>query len=293
MSHLAIEILGSGGAVRTPRPGCGCRLCTGARAHGIPWERTGPSLFVHGPNVLIDTPEESALQLDRSSATTIAAGFYSHWHPDHTRGCRVWETRNGDFLHWPPQQTPTPIYLPRRVREEFARYGILKSFQFMERMGYVGVLDFDAPLELGGWRITAFPLAEAYVYGFYFEELEPDGAPRRVLVCMDELHGWQPPEWLYGVDLAVLPKGLFEFHPVSGARLIPAAHPVLRQEATYAQTLDMVRALRPKQLVFMHLEEPEDMSPQEYAALAAGLAGQEGIPITFAWDTLMVELQAT
>ncbi|MCD4684507.1 MAG: hypothetical protein K8S97_01035 [Anaerolineae bacterium] len=63
---MQIEILGSGGAVTTPRPLCDCRICVEARQKGIPYSRTGPSIFVHGPDVLIDTPEESKLQLDRS-----------------------------------------------------------------------------------------------------------------------------------------------------------------------------------------------------------------------------------
>jgi phosphoribosyl 1,2-cyclic phosphate phosphodiesterase len=56
---VRVEILGSGGAVTIPRPGCGCRVCVEAREKGVPYARTGPSVFVHGPDVLIDTPEES------------------------------------------------------------------------------------------------------------------------------------------------------------------------------------------------------------------------------------------
>ena len=55
---MQIEILGSGGAITTPRPGCHCLVCVEARAKGVPYSRTGPSLFVHGLDVLIDTPEE-------------------------------------------------------------------------------------------------------------------------------------------------------------------------------------------------------------------------------------------
>ena len=87
---------------RDPRLGrCGhdpparlrCRVCVEARAKGGRYARTGPSTFVHGPNILFDTPEESKLQLERAGIGEIAACFYSHWHPDHTMGRRVWETR--------------------------------------------------------------------------------------------------------------------------------------------------------------------------------------------------------
>ena len=289
MTYFAIEILGSGGAVRTPRPGCTCERCTQARRLGLPWARCGPSVFVHGPDVLIDTPEEICIQLDRSRVRNIAAGLYSHWHPDHTNGRRVWETRNADFLHWPPQSICTPIYLPPRVAADFAKMDILAAFHYMQKMGYVEVRVMDQPFELNGWRVSALPLHESYVYAYLFEEI--DGA-RRVLVAMDELFGWSPPAELAGVDLAVLPKGLSEFHPFSGQRLIPIDHPVLASEATDVQTLAMVEQLRPKKLIFMHIEEPEVLTPPELDRLAHDLAVQRGWDVTFAYDTLVVELMA-
>lgn len=287
MSQLSIEILGSGGAVRTPRPGCQCERCVKARTVGIPWARMGPSIFVHGPNVLIDTPEDSCTQVDRSNITTIAAGLYSHWHPDHTAGRRMWETRNADFLRWPAHPRTTPIYVPPNAVKDFKERGIWEAFEYKQKMGYVTVQKMSAPLELGGWRISSHPVTEEYVYAFLFEEVE---GPRRVLVCMDELVGWNPPEHLRHVDLAVMPKGLFDVHPFTGERVIPLAHPVLRTEATYDQTLEMMRALDARKVIFMHIEEPEPLTPEQYEQLSAQLRAQEGCDVTFAWDTLVVEL---
>jgi phosphoribosyl 1,2-cyclic phosphate phosphodiesterase len=75
-------------------------MCDAARS-GSRDARMGPSVFVHGPDVLIDTPEESRLQLARSGITRVGAALYSHWHPDHTAGRRMWEM-NFDFRGWPP-----------------------------------------------------------------------------------------------------------------------------------------------------------------------------------------------
>src|SRR5690606_33412518 len=69
---MQIEFLGSGGALPTPRVGCQCRVCTEARAKGVPYSRGGPSVFVHGPDLLIDTPEEIRDLLNRSRVTRIA-----------------------------------------------------------------------------------------------------------------------------------------------------------------------------------------------------------------------------
>src|SRR5262245_52579698 len=186
---MRIEILGSGGAITTPRPGCDCRVCAQARERGLPYSRTGPCTFVHGPNILIDTPEEIKDQLNRSSVQHIDACFYSHWHPDHVMGRRVWEM-NYDWRHWPPQNRQTKIYLPQQVAQDFrVRLGTwdhLAWFAQQQIVRLIDVADGDS-VELGGVRITPFRLAEDYVYAFY---LEGDG--KRVLIAPDELFGWEP-----------------------------------------------------------------------------------------------------
>lgn len=291
MAKMSIEVLGSGGATRTPRPGWRSPNSVGARQYGIPWARMGPSLFVHGPDVLIDTPEEACFMVDRAGIEHIAAGLYSHWHPDHTAGQRFWETRNADFRAWPPQSINTPIYFPPNTIAEFENHGLMEHMRFKEKMGYITIHEMTAPVELGGWRITTFPVHEEYVSAFLFEEVEDvANEPRRVLICMDELHGWTPPAFVHGVDLVVLPKGLDDVHPFTGERVIPLEHPVLRSEATFRDTLGMLEVMQPKQILFMHLEEIEPLSPPEYERLAAQLNSERGWNVTFAWDTFVLEL---
>ena len=266
-SSFSVEILGSGGAVTIPRPGCTCRVCVEARAKGAPYARTGPSVFVHGPDVLIDTPEESKIQLNRSQVTRIAAGLYSHWHPDHTAGRRVWESRNFDFRSWPRRFETTPLYIPERVWADFeANYGLADQFRFMEKQGTVKVVQVVAnePFDVGDTRVTAVPLDAENAHAFLFER---DG--KRVLVAMDETHGWTPPE-LGSLDLAVLPVGVFELHPFTGERMIPEEFckpPV--SKTRYAQALELVRALAPRQAVLSHVEEMDRLSHDELVRLGA------------------------
>ena len=264
---MRVEILGSGGAVTIPRPGCGCRVCVEARKLGAPYARTGPSVFVHGPDVLIDTPEESKQQLNRSGVMRIAAGLYSHWHPDHTAGRRVWEARNFDFRSWPPRFETTPVYVPERVWADFeSNYGLADQFRFLERQGTVKVelLDEHASVELEGTRLTVLPLDAENAHAFLFE----DGR-RRVLVAMDETHRWQPPD-LGPLDLAVLPIGVFEHHPFTGERMIPEefCKPPVRK-ARYEMTLDLLRALAPRRAVLSHVEEMDRVSHDELLRLGA------------------------
>jgi len=284
---MQIEFLGTGGAVTTPRPGCSCGVCVEARAKGIPYSRSGPSVFVHGPNLLIDTPEEIKDQLNRSRVTHIDGAAYSHWHPDHVMGRRVWETVNADWLHWPQHHRVTPIYLPQQVAQDFrARLGLWEHFEFLQRFGVVRVIELvdGETFSLNGVRITPFRVAQAYVYAFLLEE-----GDRRVLIAPDELLGWSPPDFVRGVDLAVIPMGLPEFHPLSGERIIPADHPVLQSEATFAQTLDMLHAMQPRRAILTHIEEPAGLNYDDLLRLEARLQA-DGLAIRFAYDTLIVEV---
>jgi phosphoribosyl 1,2-cyclic phosphate phosphodiesterase len=284
---VEVEILGSGGATTTPRPGCRCRVCVTAREHGgPPHARTGPSTFVHGPDALFDTPEDARLQLDRAGLQDIAACFYSHWHPDHTMGRRVWETRNGDFRSWPPEakrQLTTDVYLPQQVADDFRRYlGAWDHLEFMAGRGWVRVhelADGDT-VDLDGTTVRPFRLAEDYVYAF--ELTAADG--RRLLLAPDELNGWTPPPAVLGVELAVLPMGISEHDPLTGERRIDPAHPVLRYEATFEETLAIVDALGAERVVLSHVEEMDGLTFDDLLRLERRV----GRGITFAYDGLRV-----
>ena len=284
---MRVEFLGTGGALTTPRPGCTCRVCVQARERGVPYSRTGPSVFVHGPDVLIDTPEESKFQLDRAGIARVEACFYSHWHPDHVMGRRVWESLNGDFLHWPPHHRRTQIYLPQQVAEDFHTY--LGSWDHLDYMASVGLVEVitltdGQTVERNGVRILPFRVAQDYVYAFLFQQ-----GDKRLLIAPDELYQWQPPDFVRGVDLAILPMGLAEFDPFSGERRIPAEHPVLRSEATFRQTLAMLRQMQPQRAILTHIEEPEGLSHDDLQELSAQLA-RDGLAVTFAYDTMVVDV---
>ena len=62
---MELTILGSGGCTVIPRPLCGCAVCEEARKRGVPYARTGPSLFIHDIHLLIDCPAEISDQLNR------------------------------------------------------------------------------------------------------------------------------------------------------------------------------------------------------------------------------------
>ena len=137
-------------------------------------------------------------------------------------------------------------------------------------------------VELGGITIRPFRLHEDYVYAF-----ELSGNGKRVLVAMDELHGWSPRAELRGADLAVLPMGLCEHDPFTGERRIHEQHPVLRFEATFEQTLRIVDELAAERVVLSHVEEVDGLAFDDLKRLEA----EVGRNITFAWDTMVVDVE--
>lgn len=288
-ADLRVEFLGTGGAITTPRPICDCRVCAEARHRGWPYSRSGPSTFVHGPNILIDTPEEIKDQINRSRITSIAGCCYSHWHPDHVMGRRVWEM-NQDWRQWPPQNHCTPIYIPEQVAADFHSYlGTWHHLSFMESQGLISiqVLKDGTSFQVGTTTITPIRLAEDFVYAFLFQD-----SGRRILVVADELNGWNPPPEVQGVDLAVLPIGIMEYHPLTGQRQIPADHPVLKSEATFEQTLEIAHRLNARQIAFTHFEEPDGLSYDDHQTLAHRLGG-EGFNVIMAHDTLVLDVESS
>ncbi len=283
---MRVEFLGTGGAITLPRPLCECRVCSQAREEGLPYSRCGPSLFVHGPDVLIDTPEEIKDQLNRSRITRIAACFYSHWHPDHVMGRRVFDA-NMDLRNWPPQNRRTDVYLPGRVGRDFReRLGTWEHLAYLEQQGLVRIVELEdgEGVKIGGVGIEPFRLAEEYVYAFMFTE---DG--RRALIAPDELIGWQPPDWVRGADLAILPMGIAEFNPLTGERHIQREHPMLGIEATFEETLEIVEALEARRVILTHIEEVDALTHDDLQELGRRLRNAGG-NVEFAYDTLVVDV---
>ena len=109
---MKLRLLGSGGVIPPPKPGCDCDVCSEARRKGIPYSRTGPSLFIEDINLLLDTPEDIRNQLNREGIKRIDHVILTHWHPDHTLGLRIFEQLNWDFEHGKAGK-PIDVYMSR------------------------------------------------------------------------------------------------------------------------------------------------------------------------------------
>jgi phosphoribosyl 1,2-cyclic phosphate phosphodiesterase len=158
---MEITILGSGGCMVIPKPLCQCRICKEARMKGVPYERTGPSAFIHDENILIDTPAESALQLNRSSIGHINYLIFSHLDPDHVEGFRIVEQISLDFRTWKAYrekqiQLILPEFLGEGIRNVQSFYGPV--IDFYVKSGFIKYKTFREKIRIGSIRITAIPV---------------------------------------------------------------------------------------------------------------------------------------
>ena len=101
---------------------------------------------------------------------------------------------------------------------------------------------------------------------------------------MDETHYWEPGD-LGPLDLAVLPLGVFPFHPWTGERKMPEEFTKGPARKTrYEQTLVHIEQLQARQTVLIHIEEMEGLNHDELVRLGE----RDGWTIGFDGQTVEV-----
>jgi phosphoribosyl 1,2-cyclic phosphate phosphodiesterase len=283
---MKVVFLGTGASILTPRPFCQCPICVEAREKGVPYSRLGPSLFIEGPEMLIDTPEEISYQLNRSNIHRVDVCCYSHWHPDHTHGWRVWQC-NADYLVDPPVISPTDIYITSGVKADFEKRNSLWSgMQFLEGSGVVTLneLQNNDSFESNGHTITVFPLGVDCFSGYIIE-----GKGKRVMIIPDEIKRWAPTPDLGEFDLVILPAGVFVPHPITEVEQVPPDHGVFNTNPRFSEVLEMTRQMKCAHFIFTHIYEPDGVSYDQLEQVAATITTNE-CKYEFAFDTKKVSL---
>ena len=250
-----------------PKPLCQCRICQEARKKGVPYERTGPSAFLHDINLLIDTPAEIAGQLNRSHIRSIDHLMLTHLDPDHVEGLRVVEQITLDFRSWrayPEKQIHLilPEQLDKRIKKIRSQYGPLVDFY--QRSGFVRLKLFETEIKINNVRITSIPVDRdaqlSFVYVF-----EKSG--RKVVYAPCDCKPF--PEYRPAIqrpDLLIIQPGLFE-RGLKHRFKYPVDHISRATLYTFEQTLDLAARIGARKVLFVHLEEYWNRSYDDYCAL--------------------------
>jgi phosphoribosyl 1,2-cyclic phosphate phosphodiesterase len=272
-------ILGSGGCAVIPKPLCRCRICREARRKGHPYARAGPSAFLHDINLLIDTPAEAAILLNRSRIRRVDYLTFSHLDPDHVEGFRVIEQIALDFRSWRAYtEKQVCLLLPEELRGPLgsmrSQYGSVVDFY--RESGFMRVEPFHEMTEIAGVGITAIPIDRGHQTTFV-HVFEKSG--RRIVYAPCDIKPF--PEHrseVQGADLLIIQPGIFE----DGLRhrfRYPPDHISRTILYTFEETLELANRVGARKVLFVHLEEYWNRSYDDYRALEREYAN-----VRFAYD---------
>jgi phosphoribosyl 1,2-cyclic phosphate phosphodiesterase len=278
---MKLTILGSGGCTVIPKPLCMCRVCREARKKGVPYARGGPSAFLHDINLLIDTPAEISILLNRCSIRKLDYLLFTHLDPDHVEGFRVVEQIALDFRTWktyPEKQVclilPEQLYEP--LRSIRSQYGPLLDF-YLES-GFISLSTFSDCIHFDDVSITAIPVDRGRQWSFVYV-FESSGKKIVYAPCDIKPFPEHRPE-VQNPDYFIVQPGIFE----TGLKhrfTYPPEHISRKTLYTFEQTLEIAEHISPAHVVFVHLEEYWNRSYDDYKALEKG-------NITFSYDGMQV-----
>ena len=276
---MDLTILGSGGCTVTPKPSCKCHVCEEAREKGIPYERTGPSAFIHDINLLIDTPAEISWQLNREKIEKIDYLLFTHVDPDHVEGFRVVEQVALDFRSWtayPQKQIHLliPGYLRKDINNICSVHG--PFIDFYENSGFIKIINFESRFELDTVSLKAIPV-------FRYNEVSSifvfqSGSMKMVYAPCDIKPFPIDRKEVLNPDILVIQPGIFEKGLKHG--FIYEKNNISRTTLyTFEESLEISRVIDAGKTVFTHLEEYWNRSYDDYLAIQ-----REYEKILFAYD---------
>ena len=249
---MKFNLLGSGGATKFPRPGCFCSLCEKARKRGIPYARTGPALYLYDEAILFDTPEEIADQLNRERIKQVSHVFYTHWHPDHTQGMRVFEHigasdrgKQGEELN---PRKPIKVYFPNDVLHDFQK--LLPNFFYFEKMGWIKIQKTvdRQPVKIGQVSVTPLNLGRGKDRVRYAYLIEKDN--KRVVYAPCSIFNMKVDQYYENLDLLLIETGWFgEAEKIRAS--LPKAH-CWQDHVSFEENLELVKRIRSKKTILTH-----------------------------------------
>lgn len=268
-----------------PKPLCNCKVCIEARKKGVPFSRTGPSAFLHDAHLLIDTPAEAALQLNREGIDKIDHLIFTHLDPDHIEGFRVVEQIALDFRSWrayPEKKIrlvlPKPLH--HRLRKIQTAYG--SQADFFEKSGFIRIQPFEDTIRIKQVQITAIPVEREDQVSFIYV-FEKNG--KRIVYAPCDIKPFPENEQIVrNANFLFIQPGIVEGNLKHGF-VYPADHISRSTLYTLKETIALSKRICARHTVFIHLEEYWNKSFSDYAAIQA-----EHDSIRFSHDGLHINL---
>ena len=278
---MRLTITGSGGFRRTPRPGCHCDVCQESRDKGT--QRLGPSMFIHDENILFDTPEEIAAELENADIQTIDHLFFTHWHPDHTLGARIIEIMN---THWSEDMEwrmtakhKTQVYMPKLVYDEImGRFGAF--FNFWQFIGIAEVHQAENEVQCGNVRIEPVVLKSMHRTTTHSTVYIISSQGKKMIYAPCDIIPFPDDARFYDCDLMILQLGWY------GPRMAQRAEKGPHREVSMDEILEIARKYHPKRIMFTHIGDDSELLSKDLLALEEKY---RKFNIQFAYDGMELE----
>ncbi|MDQ1316474.1 MAG: Lactamase protein [Candidatus Poribacteria bacterium] len=239
MENMTITILGSGGAMPTPRPFCQCKTCVKARKVGEPYKRNSCSLFVNDINTVIDCGEDIADSINRRDIKQVDSLFITHWHPDHTFGFRPILEANFDFRKNKPKRA-IDVYIPKKVFETLKQsFPAIDYLLNTQKTGKLHLIEDEEIVKMGNILISVvgYKGINSDTYAYLIQQGE-----KKILYAPCDTISFNNYKNFHDLDLLINECGLFSN---------------VSSEISFDDLMKRIKEINPKQTILTHVEEVE------------------------------------
>lgn len=255
---------------------------------GIPYARSGPSLFLKDERLLFDTPEEIAAQLNREAIDDVNYIFYTHWHPDHTFGMRIVERMYkfwlDMFVRGNKPKKKVKVCAVREVMDDLKSMGYRggRFLSYYERSDLIETVEMKdgEGIEIGSFKITPFVVQTTYNPSTVFL-IQEQG--KRVVYAPCDVKPFPERSQLEALDLLVVGSFHLEGALKEGIA-IPADNRLRKELFSPTEIQDLASRLRAERTIVTHIEEEWGKSYDDYRGL------EKEYDLLFAYDGMRIRL---
>lgn len=236
---MELTILGSGGAIPTPRPYCQCAICKKARKFGEPYKRNSSSLFIQDINTVIDCGEDIGDSLNRRNIKRVDNLFITHWHPDHTFGLRPILQANFNFKTNSANKI-IDLYIPQKVFKTLKkRYPSIEYMINIQKTVKLHLIEDRDKIKIKEISITAvgYRGKDSETYAYLIEDRN-----KKVLYAPCDTISFDNYQRFKELDLLINECGLFSDIP---------------SEISFEALMTRIKEIKPKKTLMTHIEEIE------------------------------------
>ena len=245
-------------------------------------------MFINDVNLLFDTPEEIALQLNRERINEIDYIFYTHWHPDHTFGMRIVERMYkfwlDMFVRRNKPRNKVKVCALGEVMEDLKSMGYRGGsfFTYYERSGLIEPTELKEgkDFKIRNIMITPFEVQTTYNVSTVFLIQENN---KRVVYAPCDVKPFPETHKLKNLDLLII--GSFHLDgPLKEGIVIPLDNPLRVELFSPRELQQFARKLNARRIIVTHIEEEWGKTYDEYKQL------EKEYNLEFAYDGMRMKI---